>query len=85
MSMSLVGDEGYLAAIRTSQDPTQFVVLLEDTAALIGMVKEDRHPGSSSKISRAAGAAYSNGNAAVAHELGTAARLARKRSGRGIT
>jgi cation diffusion facilitator family transporter len=32
-----VGDEGYLAAIRTSKDPPQFVVLLEDTAALIGI------------------------------------------------
>jgi len=32
-----VGDEGYLAAIRTSKDPPQFVVLLEDTAALVGI------------------------------------------------
>ncbi len=32
-----VGDEGYLAAIRKSKDPPQFVVLLEDTAALIGI------------------------------------------------
>jgi cation diffusion facilitator family transporter len=32
-----VGDDGYLAAIRTSKDPPQFVVLLEDTAALIGI------------------------------------------------
>src|ERR1700704_6370018 len=28
-----VGSEGYLAAIRQSKDPPQFVVLLEDTAA----------------------------------------------------
>ena len=32
-----VGREGYLAAIRKSKDPPQFVVLLEDTAALIGI------------------------------------------------
>jgi cation diffusion facilitator family transporter len=32
-----VGDDGYLAAIRASKDPPQFVVLLEDTAALIGI------------------------------------------------
>jgi cation diffusion facilitator family transporter len=32
-----VGDAGYLAAIRASKDPPQFVVLLEDTAALIGI------------------------------------------------
>src|SRR3982751_6337292 len=32
-----VGREGYLAAIRESKDPPQFVVLLEDTAALIGI------------------------------------------------
>src|SRR3954466_2923383 len=32
-----VGTEGYLAAIRQSKDPPQFVVLLEDTAALIGI------------------------------------------------
>jgi cation diffusion facilitator family transporter len=32
-----VGDEGYLAAIRKSKDPPQFVVLLEDTAALVGI------------------------------------------------
>src|SRR5947209_3922160 len=32
-----VGNEGYLAAIRKSKDPPQFVVLLEDTAALIGI------------------------------------------------
>src|SRR5204863_1249746 len=32
-----VGDDGYLAAIRSSKDPPQFVVLLEDTAALIGI------------------------------------------------
>jgi cation diffusion facilitator family transporter len=32
-----VGKEGYLAAIRQSKDPPQFVVLLEDTAALIGI------------------------------------------------
>ncbi|HEY0566098.1 MAG TPA: cation diffusion facilitator family transporter [Terriglobales bacterium] len=33
----LVSNEGYLAAIRESKDPPQFVVLLEDTAALIGI------------------------------------------------
>src|SRR3954467_6937888 len=32
-----VGNEGYLAAISQSKDPPQFVVLLEDTAALIGI------------------------------------------------
>src|SRR4051812_10408653 len=32
-----VGNEGYLAAIEKSKDPPQFVVLLEDTAALIGI------------------------------------------------
>jgi divalent metal cation (Fe/Co/Zn/Cd) transporter len=32
-----VGEEGYLAAIRASKDPPQFVVLLEDSAALIGI------------------------------------------------
>jgi cation diffusion facilitator family transporter len=32
-----VGDGGYLAAIVRSKDPPQFVVLLEDTAALIGI------------------------------------------------
>ena len=32
-----VGEEGYLAAIRESKDPPQFVVLLEDTAALAGI------------------------------------------------
>jgi cation diffusion facilitator family transporter len=32
-----VGDDGYFAAIRQSKDPRQFVVLLEDTAALIGI------------------------------------------------
>ncbi len=33
-----VGKEGYLAAIRRSKDPPQFVVLLEDTAALLGIL-----------------------------------------------
>jgi cation diffusion facilitator family transporter len=33
-----VGDDGYFAAIRTSKDPPQFVVLVEDTAAVIGIV-----------------------------------------------
>jgi cation diffusion facilitator family transporter len=32
-----VGTEGYLAAIRQSKDPPQFVVLVEDTAALSGI------------------------------------------------
>src|SRR3954447_19786621 len=32
-----VGSEGYLAAIRESKDPPQFVALLEDNAALIGI------------------------------------------------
>lgn len=32
-----VGRKGYLAAIESSKDPPQFVVLLEDTAALIGI------------------------------------------------
>jgi cation diffusion facilitator family transporter len=32
-----LGDKSYLAAITTSKDPPQFVVLLEDTAALIGI------------------------------------------------
>src|SRR3954452_6422048 len=32
-----VGSEGYLAAIEQSKDPPQFVVLVEDTAALIGI------------------------------------------------
>src|SRR3954470_6936213 len=32
-----VGSEGYLAAITQSKDPPQFVVLLEDSAALIGI------------------------------------------------
>lgn len=33
----LVGKAGYLAAITESKDPPQFVVLLEDTAAIIGI------------------------------------------------
>jgi len=33
-----VGSEGYFAAIRKSKDPPQFVVLLEDTAAFIGII-----------------------------------------------
>jgi cation diffusion facilitator family transporter len=33
-----VGPDGYLAAILKSKDPPQFVVLLEDTAALIGIL-----------------------------------------------
>jgi len=32
-----VGHEGYLAAIAKSKDPPQFVILVEDTAALIGI------------------------------------------------
>jgi divalent metal cation (Fe/Co/Zn/Cd) transporter len=32
-----VGADGYLAAISNSKDPPQFIVLLEDTAALIGI------------------------------------------------
>jgi cation diffusion facilitator family transporter len=32
-----VGPDGYLAAIAKSKDPPQFVVLVEDTAALIGI------------------------------------------------
>jgi len=31
------GDRGYLQAIRQGKDPTMFVVLLEDTAALLGL------------------------------------------------
>jgi cation diffusion facilitator family transporter len=33
----LVGKQGYLAAITESKDPPQFVVLLEDSAAIIGI------------------------------------------------
>jgi cation diffusion facilitator family transporter len=33
----LVSKQGYLQAIKNSKDPPQFVVLLEDTAALIGI------------------------------------------------
>jgi cation diffusion facilitator family transporter len=33
-----VGADGYLAAIRASKNPPEFVVLLEDTAALVGIV-----------------------------------------------
>ena len=32
-----VGEQGYLAAIERSKDPPQFVVLVEDSAALIGI------------------------------------------------
>lgn len=33
-----IGDNGWLAAVRRSKDPTVFAVLFEDTAALIGLV-----------------------------------------------
>lgn len=32
------GDRGYLQAVRTGKDPTLFVVLFEDSAALLGLV-----------------------------------------------
>ena len=32
------GDRGYIQAIRAGKDPTMFVVLLEDSAALLGLV-----------------------------------------------